>query len=65
MKIRNLPFEQLNDAEKKIVKRHWRVCMSDKGQTCFDDEKEQTVEGFWERHREVDTENGEYDGWME
>ena len=64
MKVRNLPYDQLNDMEQEIASAHWKECISDEGMTCKDDPKEQTVEGFWERHREADTDDGEYDGWF-
>lgn len=65
MKIRNLPYKELNEKEKRIVGLFHDECLADEGQTCKDCPEEWTVEGFWERHREADTENGTYDGWRD
>ena len=64
MKVRNLPYDQLNYMEQEIASAHWKECLADEGQTCKDCPEEQTVEGFWERHREADTDDGEFDGWF-
>lgn len=65
MIVRNLKYKHLNKIEQAIVRRHWHACMSDFGQTCFEDPKEQNVQEFWERHREVDTDNGTFNGWRD
>lgn len=65
MRIRNLPYEKLDEKEKKVVRLFHKECLDDVGQTCRECPEEQSVEGFWERHREADTENGEFDGWTD
>jgi hypothetical protein len=69
MNIRNLPFEELNEIEKELVKAHFevnhKVTIID-GHNFFECEYHpecNTIEGFWEAHREGDTDNGRYDGW--
>lgn len=63
MKIRNIPYKELNEKERKIVKKHFDSCMNDKTLVCHKLHK--SDEDFWETHREIDTDNGIYDGWIE
>ena len=65
VKIRNLPFDQLNGKEKAVVKRHYEGQMNDIGSECRNEKCKEGVEQFWEMHREIDTENGTYDGWID
>ena len=64
MKIRNLKFDELNKVEKKIVVAFWNECVAD-DELCKNHYPcNNNVMDFWEEHREVDTENGEYEGWI-
>ena len=61
MIVRNLPYKKLNKMEKKIVRAHRKDCK----ELCSDHPECKTLNGFWETHREADTDYGtyEYDGW--
>jgi hypothetical protein len=71
MKIRNLPYKDLNDKEKAIVKAHYN---SQTKPYIFEGKKYpaeceghpqcKTLNGFWEAHREGDTDDGRYSGWV-
>ena len=63
MRIRNLPYKELNEKEQEIVRAHHKTCLNDESFACKDIPEEQSVEGFWENHREADTGNGTYEGW--
>lgn len=63
MIIRNLPFKGLNGKEKKIIKVFYKECMSDKTMECHKLHK--NINAFWEEHREVDTNDGTYNGWVD
>jgi hypothetical protein len=63
MKIRNIEFSKLNKKEKGIVQRHFKSCMEDKHMECYKLHKD--INDFWEEHRRADTDNGNYDGWLE
>ena len=71
MKIRNLPFNELNEREQKVVIKHFnemhKVSLVDNEPffECENHELCNTINGFWEVHREADTDDGEYDGWAE
>ena len=62
MKIRNLPFNKLDIKEKCIIEKHFKTCMKDKIMDCY--KKHKNIIDFWEAHREADTEDGTYDGWV-
>lgn len=72
MKIRNLPYDELNEKEQKIVMTFWKsqteIRIID-GEEFYECEHhpvcKKSIQDFWEAHREGDTENGEYDGWNE
>ncbi len=64
MKIRNLPFNKLNNKEKKVVLLHYEEQIKDKQVNCRNMHCVNSVQEFWEIHREMDTENGEYNGWI-
>lgn len=59
MIIRNLPYKELNEIERRIVKAFYVERLLDDDECSLDKD----VDGFWEVHRETDTENGKYDGW--
>ena len=59
MIIRNLPYKKLNKTEKKIVRAHWKSCK----EMCHEHLKCKTLNGFWEVHRAIDTDDGKYVGW--
>ena len=61
MKIRNKKYYELNLTERKLVDNHYKTCKESKSCT---DRKCNSVETFWERHREIDTDNGKYNGWL-
>jgi hypothetical protein len=63
MKVRNLPFNDLNDEEKKIVINHFNSCMQDDDMECGVIHSD--IDDFWECHREEDTDDGNYEGWIE
>lgn len=65
MKIRNLPFDKLNNKEKKVVLLHQKYQLEDNNSTCWKEICKNSVQEFWEEHREADTEKGTYDGWIE
>jgi hypothetical protein len=69
MKIRNLPFEELNEIEKSLVIKWFEenhkitIFAGLEFFECKNHPECNTLEGFWEAHREMDTEQGRYDGW--
>jgi len=73
MIIRNLPLEELNGRELKIVVSFWvdqtkTKFLDESGNEhtmCEDHNMCKTLEGFWEAHREGDTDYGKFDGWIE
>ena len=65
MKIRNIPYDKLNEKEKKIVDDHYKGQIDDKQINCKDMPCVNSVQDFWEMHREADTDFGRYDGWVE
>ncbi len=65
MKIRNLPFDKLNHKEKQVVLLHYQEQINDKQVNCKDMPCVNSIQEFWEIHREADTENGTYKGWIE
>lgn len=64
MKIRNLPYNELNEKEKIIVKAYRESKLKSINSICKDEVCNNSVEEFWEKHRENDTNNGKYDGWI-
>jgi len=50
-----------------VAKLHWKEQTQVLGKIdeCKNHPQCKTLEGFWEAHREGDTENGSYDGWIE
>ena len=65
MKIRNLHFDKLNNKEKKVVLLHYKGQINDKQINCRNMPCVNSVQDFWEIHREVDTDKGNYGGWIE
>jgi hypothetical protein len=65
MKIRNLPYDELNDAEKKVVQLHYKGQLEDIGSECRNEVCAKGIREFWEMHRLTDTEDGTYEGWIE
>jgi len=55
MKVRNLPYDELNEDEKFIVREFWKD-MTSEPQEYLPEEK-RDVKIFWEYHREVDTQD--------
>jgi len=62
MKIRNLPFDELNELEKELVKLHFKECLNDI-YLCNHPDCKKSINDFWEIHREEDTDRGEYNEW--
>jgi len=69
MRVRNLPFDNLNDIEQQIVIKHFNEqhkIQLINGLVFFECEhhkKCNSLSGFWECHRDLDTENGKYNKW--
>lgn len=61
MKIRNLPFNELNEVEQALVESWYPVCINGGG--CRHRNCEKDIQTFWGNHRTADTENGTYEGW--
>ncbi len=64
MKIRNIPFKNLNPKEKWVVREFWKG-MIEVREFCGNPFKcNNSVEEFWEEHKEMDTNDGNYNGWI-
>lgn len=63
MKIRNVPYDKLDDGEQRVVRKHYKECMHDKNMECRNLHSD--LISFWEAHRKEDTNNGKYDGWKQ
>jgi len=58
MKVRNVKLNELNEIERQIVEQHYKDVVETTDCKC------KTLEIFWENHREADTDNGNYNGWI-
>jgi len=65
MIVRNLEFNKLNQKEKSIVRKHYKECLNDCKLNCSKCDCSKSINVFWEIHREEDTDNGTYTGWIE
>ena len=65
MKIRNLLYGKLNFTEKKVVREHRESQLKDEKSGCKKGVCNNSVEEFWELHKELVTKKGTYNGWIE
>jgi|TARA_R100000049_G_C1927744_1_gene71961 hypothetical protein len=67
VKIRNVKYADLNEKEKQIVNEFYKERVCDDESSCIElvPNCNNSIEEFWENHREMDTDNGNYDGWTE
>lgn len=64
MNVRNLPYDKLNEIEKKVVREHRERQLKDETSNCKKHSCNNSIEEFWENHRETDTNFGNYNGWI-
>ena len=65
MKVRNLPYDELNEKEQVVVQTHYKGQLDDEDSDCRNQKCKNSIQDFWETHRETDTDNGLYDGWID
>lgn len=63
MKVRNLSYDELNEIEKQIVDNHYKEQIEDEQVNCKNMPCVNSVQEFWEMHKEADTDDGNFDGW--